>query len=111
MARIDDYRAALQLGKEALADKNPKRIADRSGAIFKQDSEGIATLTLDFLNRKVIITWPNFDISFAESGDEVPIQQQVLLLHYLIGAKNRPLVDSGLHTRRFLTGSSIWMPF
>jgi hypothetical protein len=87
MARIDDYRAALKLGKEALADKNPKRIADRSGAIFKQDSEGRATLTLDFLNRKVIITCPNFDISFAESGDEVPIQQQVLLLHYLIGAK------------------------
>lgn len=87
MARIDDYRVAFKLGKEALAEENPKRIADRSGAIFKPDSEGRATLTLDFLNRKIMITWPNFDIFFTESGDEVPIQQQVLLLHYLMGAK------------------------
>jgi hypothetical protein len=87
MARIDDYRAAVKLGKEALADKNPKRIADQSGAIFEPDSEGKAILALDFLNRKIRITWPDCDISFIESGDEVPIQQQVLLLHYLIGAK------------------------
>jgi hypothetical protein len=87
MARIDDYRAAVKLGKKALADKNPKRIADQSGAIFEPDSEGNALLTLDFLNRKIAITWPECDISFAESGDEVQIQQQVLLLHYLIGAK------------------------
>ena len=87
MARIDDYRAAVKLGKEALADRNPKRIAEQSGAIFEPDSEGRTTLTLDFLNKKITMTWPDCDISFIESGDEVPIQQQVLLLHYLIGAK------------------------
>ncbi len=87
MARIDDYREAVRLGKEALADKNPKRIADLSGAVFEPDTEGRAVLTLDFLNRNIKITWPDCDISFTESGDEVPIQQQVLLLHYLIGAK------------------------
>jgi hypothetical protein len=87
MARMDDYRAAIKLGKEALADKNPKRIADQSGAIFESNSEGRAILTLDFLNRRIMITWPDCDISYAKSGDEVPIQQQVLLLHYLIGAK------------------------
>lgn len=87
MARIDDYRAAVKLGKEVLADRNPKGTADMSGAYFEQDSEGRAVLTLDFLNKKIRITWPECDISFADSGDEVPIQQQVLILHYLIGAK------------------------
>lgn len=87
MARVDDYREAVRLGEEALADKNPKRIADRSGAVFEPDSEGGAFLTLDFLNRKITVTWPECDMSFVDSGDEVPIQQQVLLLHYLIGAK------------------------
>lgn len=87
MARIDDYKAAVQLGREALADMNPKGIADRSGASFEPDSEGKAVLTLDFLNRKIEITWPECHISFMDSGDEVPIQQQVLLLHYLMGSK------------------------
>ena len=87
MARIDDYRAAVKLGKEVLADRNPKGTADMSGADFEQNSEGRAVLTLDFLNKKIRITWPECDISFADSGDEVPIQQQVLILHYLIGAK------------------------
>ncbi len=87
MARIDDYRAAVKLGKDALADKSPKGLAERSGAIFESDSEERAILTLDFLNRKITMTWPDCDIFFIESGDEVPIQQQILILHYLIGAK------------------------
>ena len=87
MPRIDDYKKAVELAKEELADKNPKGIASLSGAHFQVDSEGRVTLTLDFLNRKVSITWPQLDFSFVESGEGVPIQQQVLLLHYLIGAK------------------------
>ena len=87
MARIDDYKAAVQLGRESLADRNPKGIADRSGANFEPDSERGAVFVLDFLNRRVRITWPECDISFADSGEEVPIQQQVLLLHYLLGSK------------------------
>jgi len=87
MARIDDYKKAVELGKAALAEINPKRIADLSGAVFEPDSEGKAVLYLDFLGRKVSISWPEFTISFKESGDEMPLQEQVLLLHYLIGAK------------------------
>jgi len=86
MAKIDDYRAAVELGRQGLKDKNPKRIADQSGADFKADSEGKAVLTMDFLNKKVDITWPDLAFSFKESEKELPIQQQILLLHYLNGA-------------------------
>ena len=87
MPRIDDYKTAVKLGKEALAEKNPKRIADQCNAVFEPGSGGDAVLILDFLNIKINITWPGFNFSYVESGEEVPIQQQVLLLHYLIGAK------------------------
>jgi hypothetical protein len=87
MARIDDYKKAVELGKNELADKNPKRIASLSGADFEADSKGGALLTLDFLGKKVLITWADLGFSFKGSEEEVPIQQQVLLLHYLSGCR------------------------
>ncbi|MFZ0447918.1 MAG: DUF3786 domain-containing protein [Desulfatiglandaceae bacterium] len=87
MARIDDYKKAVQLGKGALEGENPKRIADRSGAVFQEDGEGLITLVLPFLNRDIAISWPELEFSFKSTGEEVPIQQQVLIFHYLNGAK------------------------
>ena len=87
MPRIDDYIKAVELGKKELKDKNPKRIAGLSGAEFEADSDGNAMLTLSFLGRNVSITWPDLELAFKESGEEVPIQEQVLLLHYLNGSK------------------------
>ena len=66
MARIDDYRAAVALAEKNLKDKNPKRIADQSGAVLEVDSQGTEILTLDFLHRKVCITWPVLVFSFKD---------------------------------------------
>jgi hypothetical protein len=87
MARIDDYKKAVELGKADLKEKNPKRIADLSGASFEPHPGGKAVLSLDFLGRNVTITWPDIAISLRESGDEMPMQEQILLLHYLSGAQ------------------------
>jgi hypothetical protein len=87
MARIDDYLKAAELVKKDLENKDPTRIASATGADFEVDATGNAVLTLDFLNRKVAITWPGLALSFKESDEEIPIQQQVLLLHYMNGAK------------------------
>jgi hypothetical protein len=86
MARIDDYKAAVNLGKEALNDLNPKRIADLSGSAYKPRSDGAAILELKFLNKDIAISWPDLEFSFRETKQELPIQQQVILLHYLKGA-------------------------
>ena len=49
------------------------------------------TLTVRFLGRTVAVSWPGCECSYGDSDAEVPIQQQVLLLHYLEGAgKGRP---------------------
>ncbi len=93
MPRIDDYRKAVELGKKDLKDKNPKRIADLSGADFVVDSEGKVVIILNFLNRDVVITWPDLRFSYAGSDEELPVQQQVLLLHYLHGSKGSKILD------------------
>lgn len=87
MPRIDDYKKALELAKKELEDKNPKRIADQSGAEFEPGRQGDSFLTLVFLGRKVVMSWQDKVFALRDSGEEIPIQQQVLLLHYLNGAK------------------------
>lgn len=87
MAKIDDYQKALELARTDLGEKNPKRVADLSGAAFRPDPEGRATLHFDFLGKRVVMGWPEIALSYRPSGDEVPIQEQILLLHYLIGAR------------------------
>ena len=91
MARIDDYKNTVELGKKDLLGRDPNRVADQSGSTLKEDSEGRSVLTLDFLNRKVALTWPDLVFSFEDLDEEVPIQQQVLLLHYLNGARGSQL--------------------
>ncbi len=86
MARIDDYRQAVEIGKGDLKEKNPKRVAGMSGADFELDPENRPVLTLNFLNRMVSVTWPECEFSVKGPGDEVTLQEQVLLLHYLNGA-------------------------
>lgn len=83
MARIDDYITAVSLGKKELAGKDPKQIARRSGAIYVEGTNGKAGFSINFLNKKIDIAWPELDFSYSVDSNEVPIQQQVLLLHYL----------------------------
>ncbi len=87
MARIDDYRQALALGKYELSEKDPHLIADYAGADMREGEEENPCLCLDFLNEEIIISWPDLEFSYNKTPDkEVPIQEKVLLLHYLFGA-------------------------
>ena len=60
MPRIDDYKQALKLASEKLSDKNPDLVASLSGAEIGRDKEGRTRLSLNSLNQKVSITWPDF---------------------------------------------------
>jgi hypothetical protein len=86
MPRIDDYKQASQLGKEALAGKNPDLVASFSGAHVERDGEGRTVLSLSFLNQDVLLSWPELDFVAKTTREPLPIQQEILLLHYLHGA-------------------------
>jgi hypothetical protein len=86
MPRIDDYKQALKLASEQLSDKDPELLASFSGAVISRDREGRTGLVLNALNQQVSITWPDFTFASEKPEAEVPIQQQVLYLHYLCGA-------------------------
>lgn len=88
MPRIDDYQQAVDLGKKALSDKTPDLLASFAGADLDRGGRGDISLSLRFLNRKVLCPWPGLIFSDKETQEDLPIQQQVLLMHYLMGACN-----------------------
>jgi len=85
MARIDDFIQARALSKRELSEKDIASIARFSGAGIIENGK---TLLLKVLNRDIIITWPEMEFSYNGSNEEVPIQQQVLHLHYMNGVCN-----------------------
>ncbi len=91
MAKIDDYKKAIEIAKKVLAGKSLIQIAWNSGCTLKMSSGGMGILSLRFLNNGVEIVWPELSLSFSVSGEEVPVEQQVLLLHYLNGASGSQL--------------------
>jgi hypothetical protein len=86
MPKIDDYNQAAALAKGRLSGKDPDQVARFSGAALNRDKEGGTLFSLSFLNQEMRITWPDFRVLSENTGEELPIQQQILLLHYLHGA-------------------------
>jgi hypothetical protein len=85
MARVDDYKRAAELAKQELGNRNADLLADFSGAVVSR-REDRARLDFHFLGRPVRVLWPEVEVSRTDSSEEIPIQQQVLILHYLQGA-------------------------
>lgn len=87
MARIDDYKQALALGKNELSSNDPHVVAGYAGADMRGGEEEDSCICLDFLNEGILISWPDQEFSYSKTPEkEVPIQEQILLLHYLYGA-------------------------
>ncbi|MBF0449211.1 MAG: DUF3786 domain-containing protein [Candidatus Magnetomorum sp.] len=86
MARIDDYENARKLAAEKLSAIAFETIVTYSG-FDPADGENFY---IPFLNRIYIVKYPNFQFQ-SEDEHEIPVQEQVLLLHYLSG---RPQKES-----------------
>jgi hypothetical protein len=87
MPRIDDYINARNLAVEELSQKPFQLILKRSG--FQSFSEN--TFRIPFLDRTYLVSFPQFEFSdLTPDNKEIPLQEQVLILHYL----NVPLMPA-----------------
>lgn len=95
MARIDDYRQAKRIASETLQEVPVGRLLERSGFEPGEDR----SFRVAFLNRRYRVSFPDFEFSEpSETPKDIPLQEQVLILHYLIGA------DAGAPTGQ-------WIPY
>jgi len=104
MARVDDYINAKKIAAGGLGKEPCDEIGKRSGFGLID----INTLRIPFLDRVYIVGWPSFEFADESSdGREVPLQEQVLVLHYLMA---KPSVNSAgrLVSFREIPGASFY---
>lgn len=84
MARIDDFKAAREQAVASLMQQHPATIAQRSGFVFTAEQQ----FQIPFLGRTFHLSYPDFHFIAADAQThppaELPLQEQVLLLHYLL---------------------------
>jgi len=84
--RDQAYQLAYSLAFEQLATLNLETQCRRSGARCIDSGKAI----IEYLNRPYVISLPDVQISFEDSGEEVPLKDKILILHYLTSAKGTP---------------------
>lgn len=88
MPRMDDYLQALELAREGLKEADPELLAERAQVWIEREESGKTLLRVPFLKEPVTIDWPGFAFRPIPSNRELPVQQQILVLHYLLGTWN-----------------------
>lgn len=108
MPRIDDYINARKLAVEKLSGENFQEVADRSGFEL---SDGL-TLVIPFMDRTYHVNPAQFEFTDQQdSQKEVPIQEQVLLLHYLLAPAMPELAGQWVSYREIPGASFYYGPF
>jgi len=87
MARVDDYIAAKKIAVQKLAEHPLTEILQT--AAFEKSGEN--SFEVPFLDRVYEVSFPEFDFKdLSDEDKEVPLQEQVLILHYLVAEEKRP---------------------
>ena len=104
MPRIDDYLGALALAREQLAAEPFDLIVARSGF---EPADG-STLCVPFLNRVYRVSGTGFAfVDAAATARDVPLQEQILILHYLM-ARSPAAVAGDWVAYRELPGAAFY---
>jgi hypothetical protein len=104
MPRIDDYINARQIAVEELSKESFNNIAKRSGFETLRDN----VLKVPFLDRVYQVNFPDFEFkNVSEKETAVPIQEQVLILHYLMAESTKKLTGNWVAYRE-IQGASFY---
>ena len=104
MPRIDDYKNARKLAIEKLASLSFDTILQRTGF----ESIEANRFRISFLNRVYQLSFPDLEfVDEADSQKEVPIQEQILILHYMLSPAPLPLTDNWISYRE-IPGASFY---
>ena len=104
MPRIDDYINARNLAVEKLSQEPFEIILKRSGF----ESPDADTFRIPFLDRIYRVDFPRFEFEdMTEEKKEIPLQEQVLVLHYL-SASEIPAATGNWVSYREIPGAAFY---
>ena len=84
MSRIDEYLTAKKIAKEALLGSKPQKMAENSGFLLFSDGD---YMDVFFLDQPYRIFLPDFTFTDKNNSEnQVPIEREILILHYIAAA-------------------------
>ncbi|OGP69373.1 MAG: hypothetical protein A2Z73_01050 [Deltaproteobacteria bacterium RBG_13_60_28] len=110
MPRIDDYKAARALAVAELKKINPKRLAglSRCEYFYEDDHDGLIVL---FFGQERLVIWPEVSVTPGDGRGELPLTEQILILHYLMNTTGEPLSGRDIDFRQVPEGGFYWSAF
>ncbi len=110
MPRSDDYKMAIAQAVAKLKEINPKRLENRTGAqhFVEAAQEG---LIVPYFGQARRITWPEVSVTPGDGDGEISLQEQGLILHYLLNASGDPLTGQTIDFRQVPEGGFYWSAF
>ncbi len=108
MAKVDDYQQSFDLAATALEERNFLDVSRRSGAKMADDG---AYMDLAYFGRPVRITAGKFTVSVRDTGPELPLAEQALVLHYLVNADGSEPKGDWITFREVPSGEFYWSAF
>jgi hypothetical protein len=110
MPRVDDFKNALEIARREFKKKDPQVLSQNSGAVYQLESQG-AVLTLPLIHREIKVTWPEGEMITPEGTKELSLQEQGLIMHYLVQASGAPLTGTWITFREIPSGEFYYSAF
>nr|BAL56234.1 hypothetical conserved protein [uncultured Acetothermia bacterium]BAL57903.1 hypothetical conserved protein [uncultured Acetothermia bacterium]BAL59026.1 hypothetical conserved protein [Candidatus Acetothermum autotrophicum] len=90
--------------REELRSRDPRIVADNSGAVYYEIEEGQGRFQVRFFGRPYTISWPELEV-FDPQGQSCPNPVQAALLQYLVLADGTPLTHHWVSLRELPNGA------
>ena len=105
------YHDAYRLACEALRRADIKERVLKSGSSIEPTGNETYLIKLAFLNRLCRIRFPDIEIDYQESAEDVPLWSKILILHYLVQSQGYPLTGKWVNFREMSGGESYYPAF
>jgi hypothetical protein len=104
---VDDYANAFKLAAKELSERNISEVAQLSGVNYDSDK---GYLHLDFIGKPHSVSLSNTDV-FGPDGQEAPLTEKVVILHYLNTATGAEVRDDPITFREVPSGEFYYSAF
>ena len=101
----ESFELAFKLACKKLASMTSEEICLKSGASSIDQNK----VLINYLNRPYLVTVPSGEISPEDKKENVPIKDQILILHYLTQAKGTPFTNKVI-TYGQIEGGKFYVP-
>jgi hypothetical protein len=101
-----DLEPAYKLAREQLAEiEDIEQLCLKSGARYLVTGSQ-KEIAIEYLNQLYRITMSNVEVLLANSKEEVPIRDRVLILHHLLSSKGTPIANKLIAFKELPGGDS-----